>query len=73
MRLWIRSGRLPAQRASAQPTGRLWIDPADVDAMLNDRAGGGEGELLSDYQPGADEPGIGLLSGFDLGDEETVR
>lgn len=71
MRLWIRTGRLRAHRASAQPTGRLWIDPEDLAAMLSRQTGGGEEEQLSDYRPGEDELGIGLLRWFDLADEQS--
>lgn len=57
--------------AISAATGRLWIDPADVEAMLNQTGAPPENEeMLSDYQPGADEPGTGLLSGFDLHPEE---
>ena len=72
VRLWINQGRLKAQRASPKPQARWWVKPEDLQAMLDARrqSGGRAGpEFESDYRPGPDEPGLGMLSSIDLGDE----
>jgi Helix-turn-helix domain len=70
VRLWITHGRLKAQRASPKPQARYWVRPEDLQAMLDEREHGGNatGDAESDYQPGPDEPGIGMFSSIDLGD-----
>lgn len=76
VRLWINQGRLKAQRASPKPQARWWVHPEDLQEMLDrrDQPGGlnADDELETDYQPGPDEPGLGMLTSIDLGDEQTV-
>lgn len=65
VRLWINQGQLKAQRASPKPQARWWVKPEDLQAMLDARDGRGRRaaqEFDSDYQPGPDEPGLGMLS-----------
>ena len=66
VRLWINQGRLKAQRASPSPQARWWVRPEDLQAMLDERPPAGS-PVQSDYRPGPDEPGLGLLSSLDLG------
>jgi Helix-turn-helix domain len=72
VRLWINQGRLKAQRASPKPQARWWVAPEDLQAMLDARHGrGGHAtpEFETDYEPGPDEPGLGMLSSIDIGEE----
>ena len=72
VRLWISQGRLKAQRASPKPQARWWVKPEDLQAMLDARHGRGRRatpEFESDYEPGPDEPGLGMLSSIDIGEE----
>jgi hypothetical protein len=73
VRLWINQGQLKAQRASPKPQARWWVKPEDLQAMLDARElSGGRAaapEFESDYRPGPDEPGLGMLSSIDLDDE----
>jgi hypothetical protein len=73
VRLWINQGRLKASRASPKPQARWWVKPEDLQAMLDQRERGGSRPTLefeSDYHPGPNEPGLGILSSTDLGDGE---
>lgn len=76
VRLWINQGTLKAQRASPKPQARWWVRPEDLQEMLarRDQPGGipTTNEIESDYQPGPDEPGLGMLTSIDLGDQETA-
>lgn len=71
VRLWIHEGRLKAQRASPKPQARWWVLPQDLQAMLDRREQAGSrasaAEVESDYRPGPDEPGLGMLASIDLG------
>jgi hypothetical protein len=72
VRLWINQGRLKAQRASPKPQARWWVKPEDLQAMLDARHGRGRRatpEFQSDYKPGPDEPGLGMLNSIDIGEE----
>ena len=72
VRLWINQGQLKAQRASPKPQARWWVRPEDLQAMLDARsATGGQAapEFEPDQPPGPDEPGLGMLSSFDIGEE----
>jgi hypothetical protein len=72
VRLWINQGQLKAQRASPKPQARWWVKPEDLQAMLDARDGRGRRtapEFESEYQPGPDEPGLGMLSSIDIGEE----
>jgi hypothetical protein len=70
VRLWISQGQLKAQRASPKPQARWWVKPEDLQAMLDARQGRRAApEFESDYQPGPDEPGLGMLSSIDIGDD----
>lgn len=76
VRLWINQGRLKAHRASPRPQARWWVDPADLNAMLEQRSnavGRAGGEIESDYEPGPDEPGLGMLSSIVLDGGKTTR
>ena len=73
VRLWINQGRLKAHRASPKPQARWWVKPEDLQEMLDEREHGGGHALVefeSDYQPGPDEPGLGMLASIDVGHDE---
>jgi hypothetical protein len=72
VRLWISQGRLKAQRASPKPQARWWVKPEDLQAMLDARQRDGRlaaPDFESEYEPGPDEPGLGMLSSIDIGEE----
>jgi hypothetical protein len=72
VRLWINQGRLKAQRASPKPQARWWVKPEDLQTMLDAHHSRGRPatpEFESDYEPGPDEPGLGMLSSIDIGEE----
>lgn len=70
VRLWVSQGRLRAYKAGASPRSKWWVKPEDLEAMLDERRnprGASAEELIEpDYRPGPDEPGLGMLSSFDL-------
>jgi hypothetical protein len=75
VRLWINQGRLKANRASPKPQARWWVKPEDLQEMLDERERSGSRaplEFESDYHPGPDEPGLGMLSSIDPGDGEDL-
>lgn len=73
VRLWVKTGRLPAQKAGPSSHSHWWVHPDDLEEMLTQQEQRQRRrtapELESDYQPGPDEPGLGMLSSFDLGDD----
>jgi excisionase family DNA binding protein len=75
VRLWVSQGRLRAHKAGASERSRWWVRPEDLEAMLearrNPRAGASDDRVETDYQPGPDEPGLGMLSSFDLDEDDA--
>jgi excisionase family DNA binding protein len=73
VRLWVSQGRLRAYKAGASERSRWWVKPEDLEEMLEQRRRpqtGADDLIASEYQPGPDEPGLGMLASFDLDDEE---
>ena len=70
VRVWVNTGRLRAHKAGPSSHSHWWVRPEDLEQMLADRerrsSSPGAPELESDYQPGPDEPGLGMLSSFDM-------
>jgi len=70
VRLWIHQGRLKADRASPKPQARWWVLPQDLQEMLDRREHAGSrasaADIESDYHPGPDEPGLGMLASLEL-------
>ena len=77
VRMWVKTGRLRAQKAGPSSHSHWWVRPEDLEQMLSTRVQGSASaaglELDSDYEPGPDEPGLGMLSSIDIGtaDEEA--
>jgi excisionase family DNA binding protein len=65
VRLWVSQGRLPAYKAGASTRSRWWVKPEDLEAMLAERRDprtSNSSEVPeTGYQPGPDEPGLGML------------
>ena len=68
VRLWVSQGRLRAYKAGASERSRWWVKPEDLQTMLEQRRNprAADDIVASDYTPGPDEPGIGMLASFDL-------
>jgi hypothetical protein len=71
VRLWVKSGRLPAQKAGPSSHSHWWVRPEDLETMLATRDERAPAinvtQVTSDYVPGPDEPGLGMLSSIDIG------
>jgi excisionase family DNA binding protein len=76
VRMWVKTGRLRAQKAGPSSHSHWWVRPDDLERMLAQRgrsaASPDAQPLETDYVPGPDEPGLGMLSSIDFGfaDEE---
>ena len=71
VRMWVKTGRLHAQKAGPSSHSHWWVRPDDLERMLAERArrsASAEAQPLeTDYVPGPDEPGLGMLSSIDIG------
>jgi excisionase family DNA binding protein len=71
VRVWVKSGRLQAQKAGPSSHSHWWVRPEDLERMLAERDGRSASpdsqQLETDYVPGPDEPGLGMLSSIDFG------
>jgi hypothetical protein len=71
VRLWVKSGRLAAQKAGPSSHSHWWVRPEDLETMLATRDARAPTtdvtQLTSDYVPGPDEPGLGMLTSIDIG------
>jgi excisionase family DNA binding protein len=71
VRMWVKSGRLRAQKAGPSSHSHWWVRPDDLERMLaqhDHRSASPDAQPLeTDYVPGPDEPGLGMLSSIDIG------
>ena len=69
--MWVKTGRLRAQKAGPSSHSHWWVRPDDLERMLAQRGGSSASPeaqpLETDYVPGPDEPGLGMLSSIDFG------
>ena len=77
VRLWVSQGRLRAYKAGASERSRWWVKPEDLQEMLDQRRKNPHHSAAdvveTDYVPGPDEPGLGMLASFDLGNHDGER
>ena len=71
VRMWVKTGRLRAQKAGPSSHSHWWVRPDDLEQMLAQRDRRSTSfdaqPLETDYVPGPDEPGLGMLSSIDIG------
>ena len=72
VRMWVKTGRLRAQKAGPSSHSHWWVRPDDLERMLAERdrvllRRPRRQPLETDYVPGPDEPGLGMLSSIDFG------
>jgi excisionase family DNA binding protein len=77
VRLWVKSGRLRAQKAGPSSHSHWWVRPEDLERMLTGRddlaSSSAPADTASDYVPGPDEPGLGMFASIDLGVADEVE